>query len=222
MDGMYDDDAQEIDSYSLIDENIRIPAWILRKIPMWNEKVSDRLSKLISVCSSGKAANLSEEEKRFMTDMKNVRDVVWSGYVVDDAEYKVLDTKHGKIGVAVRAQFTKVDTKWLAYKTTFTENCTAITERGFVEYNDPNQVIYEHFYVGKDNKDEFGDFETLGRVGLMCYTYIKSIYEDVVCRRKRYSLIPISDILMITAKGYSDDEPKELWNNLDQTVHGNV
>ena len=62
------------------------------------------------------------------------------------------------------------------------------------------------------------------------YSYMKSIYENIYRKRRVYTLIPISDLLIVTKESYVCDyyHPKgcwvedEVWNNLDQTVAGNV
>lgn len=60
---------------------------------------------------------------------------------------------------------------------------------------------------------------------IRCYTYIKSAYEDVRRTRKVWHIIPTSSLVSFSRKldnWNSDDFDQELWNNIDQTVSGNV
>lgn len=63
------------------------------------------------------------------------------------------------------------------------------------------------------------------------YSYMKSIYENIYRKRRVYTLIPISDLLIVTKESFVCDRDRpnkgcwvedEVWNNLDQTVAGNV
>ena len=65
---------------------------------------------------------------------------------------------------------------------------------------------------------------TFGEV-MYLYKYVKSVYKDRVSRRTTYKVYPISSVLNIVGiKGWAGDEDEEveLWNNLDQTISGNV
>ena len=60
---------------------------------------------------------------------------------------------------------------------------------------------------------------------LRCYTYIKSAYEDVRRAKKVWHIIPTSNLMSFSRRldnWNSDDFDQEVWNNLDQTVSGNV
>ena len=60
---------------------------------------------------------------------------------------------------------------------------------------------------------------------LKCYTYIKSAYEDVRRAKKVWHIIPTSSLMSFSRRldnWNSDDFDQEVWNNLDQTVSGNV
>jgi hypothetical protein len=54
------------------------------------------------------------------------------------------------------------------------------------------------------------------------FTYLKSCYEDVMKHRAVGEIYPVSSLLSIMLKASWRDEETELWNNLDQTVVGNL
>lgn len=82
--------------------------------------------------------------------------------------------------------------------------------RGF-DYGDGGQQLRLVKYDGIDNRPRF-----------FKYTYLKSCYEDVMEHRKVGEIYPVSSLLSIMLKDSWRDTETELWNNLDQTVAGNV
>ena len=54
------------------------------------------------------------------------------------------------------------------------------------------------------------------------FSYLKSCYEDVIEHKTVGEIYPVSSLLSIMLKDSWRDEETELWNNLDQTVAGNV
>ena len=54
-----------------------------------------------------------------------------------------------------------------------------------------------------------------------CYSYLKSIYVDDIKFEYVYGIIPMSDLYVINRKvGYVSEE--EVWNNIDNTITGNI
>lgn len=67
--------------------------------------------------------------------------------------------------------------------------------------------------------------EFIINTSLQCYTYIKSTYEDVRRAKKVWHIIPTSSLMSFSRRldnWNSDGFDQEVWNNLDQTVSGNV
>ena len=54
-----------------------------------------------------------------------------------------------------------------------------------------------------------------------CYSYLKSIYVDDIKFEYVYGIIPMSDLYTINRNGgFSSHE--EVWNNIDNTITGNI
>ena len=54
-----------------------------------------------------------------------------------------------------------------------------------------------------------------------CYSYLKSMYVDDVRIERVYDIIPMSDLYVINRNvGFSSHE--EVWNNIDNTIIGNI
>ena len=65
--------------------------------------------------------------------------------------------------------------------------------------------------------------EEMSKRVVFLYRYLKSIYKDQVSSRKVYGLLPMGSVLNIERVHYwNDEKAEEVWNNLDQTIAGNV
>ena len=83
-----------------------------------------------------------------------------------------------------------------------------------------------HYVYRPDTTRYTYDSETFNiYTSLRCYTYIKSAYEDVRRAKKVWHIIPTSSLMSFSRRldnWNSDGFDQEVWNNLDQTVSGNV
>lgn len=194
--GYVNDHNEEIEDAADTDRDSRIPAWILDLLPRYNEKIRDALD--------GLPTDLLPDVP--LEDWNAVRNVVESGYVSEHTQYSEVKLKRRKFKAPVGLSLTR-NLPWHAILTTWKDN-VCVNEFGIQNSKmiDQTQMV------------------------VTAYSYLKSIYADIHRYRKIYKLIPLGDLLFVTKENYArdDDHPSghwvddEVWNNLDQTVAGNV
>ena len=228
LDGVYNSKTKKIEDMHEIDSSCRLPAWILKCLPLYNEKVRDGLEKMDSKLLPPSMS---------LQDCNALRKGINSNYFQSfGMKMKSLKLK----GVGERTVPTKT---WLRTKdsrpgskcpswhpiTVTWEGDVCIQEEGIMETKKYSRRIPEkmRYFVPtyEENYDGLMNFlvncEEDIEEDTLCYTYFKSIYEDVQIRKRIYHIIPMYNLLTISKSPY-DKEGSEVWNNLDQTVIGNI
>lgn len=228
LDGVYNPKTKEIEDMHEINSSCRLPAWILKCLPLYNEKVRDGLEKMDSKLIPPSLA---------LMDCNALRKGINSGYFQSfDMKMKSLKLK----GIGERTVPTKT---WLRTKdsrpgskcpswhpiTVTWEGDVCIQEEGIMETKNSRRNSKEMRYFMPHIEDEkydglinlLMDYDGEIEEDTLCYTYFKSIYEDVQIRKRIYHIIPMYNLLTISKSPF-DKDGSEVWNNLDQTVIGNI
>ena len=198
-DGYIDESTGEVvDSYDTDDSYYTtfVPYRLLRKLPTYNEFMRKRAK------SKEKSSNkeISEDEQ--------ICDVIDSSYVRrNGVKFSVppLKGKPKNIG-----------------KMAWAENMNVLIK----ECMSGNQYNEWYEFRGFDHEDghirlvKCDDIDNRPR--FFKFTYLKSCYEDAMEHRTVGEIYPVSSLLSIMLKDTWRSEEIELWNNLDQTVIGNV
>jgi len=195
--GYVNDHSEEIEDAAFTDNDSRVPAWILDLLPRYNEKIRDAVN---GVSHDGVYHDVPLE------DWEAVKDVVESGYVTSSTKYTEVKMKRRSFKAPVGLSFTR-NLPWQAILTTWKDN-VCVNEFGI-----QNSKMIDHT-----------------QMVVTVYSYLKSIYKDIHKYRRVYTLVPISDLLIVTKEKYARDDANpsghwidnEVWNNLDQTCHGNI
>ena len=194
--GYVNDHNEEIEDAADTDRDSRIPAWILDLLPRYNEKIRDALD--------GLPTDFPPDIP--LEDWDAVRNVVESGYVTEHTKYSEVKLKKRSFKAPVGLSFTR-NLPWQAILTTWKDN-VCVNEFGIQKSKvlDQTQMV------------------------VTVYSYLKSIYANIHRHRKVYTLMPIADLLFVSKEKYERDEEcpsghwidDEVWNNLDETIAGNV
>jgi len=198
-DGYIDEYTGEVvDSYDMDDSHYStfVPYRLLMKLPTYNEFMRRRAK---SKENSGK--EVSEDEQ--------ICEVIDSSYVRrNGVKFSVppLKGKPRNIGKVA----------WAESMNVLISQCM------------PGNQEYEWYEFRGSDCDGDGQMRLVkcknldNRPRLFKFTYLKSCYEDVMEQRTVGEIYPVSSLLSIMLKDSWRDEETELWNNLDQTVAGNV
>lgn len=194
--GYVNDHNEEIEDAADTDRDSRVPAWILDLLPRYNEKIRDSVN--------GVEIDIPPDVP--LEDWESVKDVVESGYVTSFTKYSTVKMKKRRFKAPVGLSFTR-NLPWQAILTTWKDN-VCVNEFGM-----QNSKLLDHT-----------------QMIVTVYSYLKSIYENIHKHCKVYTLVPISDLLIVTKEKYDRDDTHpsghwiddEVWNNLDQTVVGNI
>lgn len=218
--GMWDDYlGRFVDCPKDVVSTRKIPAWLLKRIPMYSEKIRDRVTK-------------DEWAKYNETQFEDVlHRVMTSDLVSNWAVFgKPPSDTHKKGDNVAYRTFHAIDLsnnyQYYQYQRPM--------EYGYRPYDDWNES--PRYYIVKEsikngpNEIEMGIdpikkqlLEEMTKQVVYLYRYVKSIYRDQISRRKVYTIMPISNVLTIERmKNWNDDTTEEVWNNLDQAVLGNV
>ena len=198
-DGYIDERTGEVvDSYDMDDSYYTtfVPYRLLRKLPTYNEFMRKRAKS---------KENSSNEE---ISEDEQICNVIDSGYV-------------RRNGVKFGVPPLKGKPKDIG-KMAWAENMNVLIN----EYmsGNPNHEWYEvrgfDYEDGQMRLVKCDDIDNRPR--FFKFTYLKSCYEDVMERRMVGEIYPVSSLLSIMLKDTWRDEETELWNNLDQTVIGNI
>ena len=194
--GYVNDHNEEIEDAADTDRDSRIPAWILDLLPRYNEKIRDAVN--------GLPTDFPMDVP--LDDWSAVHSVIESGYVTEHTQYSEVKLKKRKFKAPVGLSFSR-NLPWQAILTTWKDN-VCVNEFGIQKSKmlDQTQMV------------------------VTVYSYLKSIYANIHRHRKVYKLIPLGDLLFVSKEKYERDEEcpsgycvdDEVWNNLDQTVAGNV
>lgn len=182
-----------------VDVGARVSAWVLELLPLWNERVRQWIENMSEEKYLAGYTNGEMFLGHTLGEWTAVQSIVNSSYVNRDCVFTLEEKPDGtKIGVNwAMTDMKEVD--WHPYLTTWEDN-VCVNEAGAIKQG--MEVTYKPV--------------------ISAYSYLKSIYEDRSKRRKVYHVIPLSDILSIRKPGRKDEDDIEVWNNLDETVVGNV
>ena len=189
----------------------KLPAWLLKRLSAYNEKVRD-------LAMPYRYTSMQCDEM----DVALLR-VMDSDMVSHSVSYgvpSILDSNlfcNEKVAYEITTTRNSIDHHMLGnWQTRYS-------------FNDiPSEYVISPCPTTIKINDWSGDEDaidmTFGEV-MYLYKYVKSVYKDRVSRRTTYKVYPISSVLNIVGiKGWAGDEDEEveLWNNLDQTISGNV
>lgn len=186
-----------VDSYDMDDSYYTtfVPYRLLRKLPSYNEFMRKR-------------AKSKEDLNKEISDDELVCEVIDSSYVRrNGVKFSVPPLKGkpknmGKVAWAEGMNFC------------FSEGMSGNGEREWYEVRGFDYGEGHMRLVRCDSPDN--------RPRFFKFTYLKSCYEDVMEHRMVGEIYPMSSLLSIMLKDSWRDTETELWNNLDQTVAGNV
>ena len=210
----------------------KIPAWMLKRLPMYCERIRDW-------------AEADKNENRYRrpedeTFEGALHSVMTSELVSNWVVFGKLPFKNGKgdekFAYRVSPAFDpdKRFKEWrvsdpfeyVSYSNQFSDS-TYYTP---VNFNPLGYYVVKETY--NDNVQEIEMepdptrkriLEEMSKSVVFLYRYLKSIYKDQVSHRKVYGLLPMGSVLNIERLNYwNDEKAEEVWNNLDQTIAGNV
>jgi hypothetical protein len=197
-DGYIDEFTGEVvDSYDMDDSYYTtfVPYRLLRKLPTYNEFMRRR-------------AKSQENSNKEVSEDEQVCVVIDSSYVRrKGVQFSVPPVKGKPKNIGKMA--------WAENMNVYINECmSGNQEREWYEvrgigYGDGQMRLVK--CENLDNRPRFFKF-----------TYLKSCYEDVLEHKTVGEIYPISSLLSIMLKDSWRDTETELWNNLDQTVAGNV
>ena len=179
------------------DPDSRVPAWILDLLPRYNEKIRDMMANGGFPCKEVQGVPIE--------DWKLVKNVVDTSYVSSSTKYMEMELKNRKIKAAIGLTFRRRSIPWI----------NVIPSKSKVN------ICVNEFELSNCH---------LENIAVTIYSYLKSIYEDIHSQRKVYGIIPISDLMVVTMSDFTRDDEHpaghwvdvEVWNNIDQTINGNV
>ena len=193
-DGYVNEETGEVEEPHKYDKDARVPAWLLKLIPWYNERIEDAVA--------NKDTSI-ETEDLSLDDWRKLCEVMNSGYVSPTATYSEVPIgKTGKMRKCAATISFLRDTYWQPMMTTWKNNICVN------EYGVSSSIL--------DTKNTV----------VATYTYLKSIYKRRGEYKRVYGVMPVANLLSITKRKWSNEgngyEDVEVWNNLDQTVVGNV
>lgn len=175
------------------DSDSRIPAWVLELLPMYNEKIREMLE----------SDTVFHEDFLYlghtMGEWEIVKRIAESSYVGKDVDFAWVKKPNGE----------RVGVNW------------AMTDIREVDYYLRLTTWEDNVCVNESGSLKKG-LETVYKPVLSAYTYMKSIYEDMYRREAVHHVFAMGDLLSVQKKDARDGENPEVWNNLDETVVGNV
>ena len=175
-----------------------VPEWVVRKIPFYNERIDDAVGAM---------------DRTIETYDMSLED--WET-VCDAGKYS------NRCIVTTMLPYTAVNIDGV--------DCKAPTDIKFMRNPSYWSSNEQGNFCSGIIESQFGGLERFIETGCTAIginSYLKSVYRDNTKTRKVYRLIPMSSLLSIVRESYDynrneNKEDDELWNNLDQTVAGNV
>lgn len=172
----------------------KYPSWLLRMIPMWNEEIRNAIS--------DDDASIEKKYNCFMEDFVKLKDLIDSSLVTTGAFYSTIDIGGKKETLPMTISFAD--------------------RRTYVRPDDGEWANWKKDLLKKTFGELVDSLDMSRHLSVACYSYLKSIYVDREKYMKVYGLIRLSNLLSISERSWNDEEMPELWNNLDQTIKGNV
>jgi hypothetical protein len=197
-DGYIDEFTGEVvDSYDMDDSYYTtfVPYRLLRKLPTYNEFMRRRVKS-------------QEKSNKETSEDEQICDVIDSSYV-------------RRNGVKFSVPPLKGKPKDIG-KMAWAENMNVLIS-DYIAGNPQNEwyeVRGTDYGSGQMRLVKCNDIANRPR--FFKFSYLKSCYEDVMEHKTVGEIYPVSSLLSIMLKDSWRDEETELWNNLDQTVAGNV
>ena len=192
-DGVFNEETQEIEDIFDLEDDCQVPAWILKLMPGWNERIKDAILK----------GDTSVETKCVsLDDWKVVWDTINSKYTTNLAKCKEV-TIYGKRTIrAVGAEFnqstwfTHVDSSW---KNEVCEDTFGVSSQML----DKDAIkVFCYSYLKSIYRD---------RTSMRKVYDLFPVSSLLMIKRRRW-----------TGGGFGDFNETEIWNSLDETCKGNV
>lgn len=212
----------------------KIPAWMLKRLPMYCEKIRDRIlaKKRDSGCKYVSDDTFESALHQVMTS-----DLVSNWTIFgkppsgaykgnEKVAYKVCsafgpDSMMSRRGWNVQDPF-----EYDPYTGKFTmEQSYHPVGRNPLDYYVVTEMTNgeSEVEIEKMDRQKSRLIEEMPKNVVYLYKYLKSIYRDKVSRRKVYGIMPMGNVLNIERVHYWNDEnAEEVWNNLDATCAGNI
>lgn len=231
-------DGEFVDCPKSVISTRKLPAWMLKRLPMYNERIRDIAKSEVNECRYRRP-----DEETFEGALHSVMisDLTsnWASFGKPPFEgfkdggkfaYKISsafnpEDRVGRWNVGDQYQY-----EYVSYSNQFTEYNPVASY-----YNPVARSPLGYYIVTETNKDAEEEiesetdpirkrlFEEMSKRVVFRYSYLKSIYQDNVSTRKVYGLFPMGSVLNIERVNYwHDKNGEEVWNNLDQTVAGNL
>ena len=195
------------------DTLIQVPGWVLKKMYYYNDGIGEKLDCNASTCSNPKIG------VDYLDNFRIVRKYLANPKLTaNEVEYSIPPKSNANRKLAWRVTMFpcgNVD-----------DNCYGSATIPFASagtyfncFGDGSYTIHNYGYGGRE------EVHTANAISnISCYSYLKSIYEDVTVKKKVTGIIPASSLLMVTkSNGYGKNSYDiEVWNNLDETVKGNL
>ena len=229
-------DGEFVDCPKSVISTRKLPAWMLKRLPMYNERIRD-----IAKSEAKECRYRRPDEETFEGALHSVMisDLTsnWAAFGKPPFEgFK----DNGKFAYKISSAFNPEDRvgrwnvgdhyEYVSYSNQFTEYNPVASY-----YNPVARSPLGYYIVTETNKDADEEiesetdpirkrlFEEMSKRVVFRYSYLKSIYQDNVSTRKVYGLFPMGSVLNIERVNYwHDKNGEEVWNNLDQTVAGNL
>ena len=231
-------DGEFVDCPKSVISTRKLPAWMLKRLPMYNERRRD-----IAKSEAKECRYRRPDEETFEGALHSVMisDLTsnWAAFGKPPFEgFK----DNGKFAYKISSAFNPEDRvgRWNVgdqYQYEYVSYSNQFTEYNPVAsyYNPVARSPLGYYIVTETNKDAEEEiesetdpirkrlFEEMSKRVVFRYSYLKSIYQDNVSTRKVYGLFPMGSVLNIERVNYwHDKNGEEVWNNLDQTVAGNL
>ena len=231
-------DGEFVDCPKSVISTRKLPAWMLKRLPMYNERIRD-----IAKSEAKECRYRRPDEETFEGALHSVMisDLTsnWAAFGKPPFEgFK----DNGKFAYKISSAFNPEDRvgRWNVgdqYQYEYVSYSNQFTEYNPVAsyYNPVARSPLGYYIVTETNKDADEEiesetdpirkrlFEEMSKRVVFRYSYLKSIYQDNVSTRKVYGLFPMGSVLNIERVNYwHDKNGEEVWNNLDQTVAGNL
>ena len=240
-------DGEFVDCPKSVISTRKLPAWMLKRLPMYNERIRD-----IAKSEAKECRYRRPDEETFEGALHSVMisDLTsnWAAFGKPPFEgfkdggkfaYRISsafnpDGRFGEWDVGDQYEYNNYPGRYefVSYSNQSTDGVKYYTP---AYYTPAARSPLGYYIVTETNKDAAEEiecetdpirkrlFEEMSKRVVFRYSYLKSIYKDNVSTRKVYGLFPMGSVLNIERVHYwHDKNAEEVWNNLDQTVAGNL
>ena len=173
------------------------PAWIANLVPMYNERIEDAVQREDKSIETGEWS---------IDDWGHLCKFMSTNYVTDNAKYMELPFPIKGIGSKCPMS--------ISFRG------TAHMQRKLIddELGKWKQDLVKALYGPASG------YIACNHAEVLLYSYLKSVYEEQTTHRRAYSVFPLSNLMFISSSRWAGDKYEyiHLWDNMDQTIHGNV